>query len=145
MKLLRYGAAGAEKPALLDAQGTTRDLSGFIPDISGETLSSSNLAKLRVIDPATLPAVSSTVRTGPCVGRVGKFICIGLNYSDHATETGMQLPSEPVIFMKATSAICGPNDNLIIPRGSTKLDWEVELGVVIGKNGKYISEIGRAH
>ena len=140
MKLLRYGAAGAEKPALLDAQGTTRDLSGFIPDISGETLSSSNLAKLRVIDPANLPAVPSTVRIGPCVGRVGKFICIGLNYSDHATETGMQLPSEPVIFMKATSAICGPNDNLIIPRGSTKLDWEVELGVVIGKNGKYISE-----
>src|SRR5579872_2732233 len=132
--------AVAEKPALLDAQGTTRDLSGFIPDISGETLSSSNLAKLRVIDPANLPAVPSTVRIGPCVGRVGKFICIGLNYSDHATETGMQLPSEPVIFMKATSAICGPNDNLIIPRGSTKLDWEVELGLVIGKNGKYISE-----
>jgi 2-keto-4-pentenoate hydratase/2-oxohepta-3-ene-1,7-dioic acid hydratase in catechol pathway len=144
MKLLRYGAPGAEKPALLDAQGTIRDLSGIIPDISGdisgETLSLSNLAKLRAIDAATLPAVSSNIRIGPCVGRVGKFICIGLNYSDHATETGMQLPSEPVIFMKATSAICGPNDNLIIPRGSTKLDWEVELGVVIGTNGKYISE-----
>ncbi|MGA2696020.1 MAG: fumarylacetoacetate hydrolase family protein [Terriglobales bacterium] len=140
MKLLRYGAAGAEKPALLDAQGTIRDLSVIIPDISGETLSLSNLAKLRAVDSASLPAVSSKVRIGPCVGRVGKFICIGLNYSDHATETGMQLPSEPVIFMKATSAICGPNDNLIIPRGSTKLDWEVELGVVIGQHGKYVSE-----
>lgn len=137
---MRYGAAGAEKPALLDAQGTIRDLSRIISDISAETLSLSSLAKLRAIDPASLPAVSPNIRIGPCVGRVGKFICIGLNYSDHATETGMQLPSEPVIFMKATSAICGPNDNLIIPRGSTKLDWEVELGVVIGRNGKYISE-----
>lgn len=145
MKLLRYGAAGAEKPALLDTQGNIRDLSSAIldlglDDIAGDTLSAASLEKLRNLNPALLPLVPPSVRIGPCVGRVGKFICIGLNYSDHATETGMQLPSEPVIFMKATSAICGPNDNLIIPRNSTKLDWEVELGVIIGKNGKYISE-----
>jgi len=145
MKLVRYGTAGAEKPGLLDAQGTIRDLSSAMLDlgldnIAGDALSSASLEKLRKLNPALLPLVPPSVRIGPCVGRVGKFICIGLNYSDHATETGMQLPSEPVIFMKATSAICGPNDNLIIPLGSTKLDWEVELGVVIGKNGKYISE-----
>jgi 2-keto-4-pentenoate hydratase/2-oxohepta-3-ene-1,7-dioic acid hydratase in catechol pathway len=139
MKLLRYGAPGAEKPGLLDSTGAIRDLSGTVPDISGDTLLPESLARLRKIDPASLPRVSGTPRIGPCVGRVGKFICIGLNYSDHAAESGMAVPKEPIVFMKATSSIVGPNDNLEIPRGSTKTDWEVELGVVIGKTAKYVT------
>ena len=139
MKLLRYGAPGAEKPGLLDSTGAIRDLSGAVPDISGDTLLPDSLARLQKIDPASLPRVSGTPRIGPCVGRVGKFICIGLNYSDHAAESGMAVPKEPIVFMKATSSIVGPNDNLEIPRGSTKTDWEVELGVVIGKTAKYVS------
>ncbi len=140
MKLLRYGDPGKEKPGLLDTNGKIRDLSGVIPDLAGDALSASSLEKLRKLNPENLPLISSDVRIGPCVGDAGKFVCIGLNYSDHASETGMTLPSEPIVFMKATSAICGPNDNVIIPRGSTKLDWEVELGVIIGKEAKYVSE-----
>lgn len=140
MKLLRYGARNQEKPGLLDSQGKIRDLSQIVPDITGETISPATLARIRAIDPATLPIASGEPRLGPCVGRVGKFICIGLNYSDHAAESGMKLPSEPVLFMKATSAICGPNDDVMIPRGSLKTDWEVELGIVIGKEAKYVEE-----
>jgi 2-keto-4-pentenoate hydratase/2-oxohepta-3-ene-1,7-dioic acid hydratase in catechol pathway len=139
MKLLRYGPPGAEKPGLLDSTGAIRDLSGTVPDICGDTLLPDSLARLRKIDAASLPRVSGTPRIGPCVGRVGKFICIGLNYSDHAAESGMAVPKEPIVFMKATSSIVGPNDNLEIPRGSTKTDWEVELGVVIGKTAKYVT------
>ena len=139
MKLLRYGPPGAEKPGLLDSTGAIRDLSGTVPDISGDTLLPESLARLRKIDAASLPRVSGTPRIGPCVGRVGKFICIGLNYSDHAAESGMAVPKEPIVFMKATSSIVGPNDNLEIPRGSTKTDWEVELGVVVGKTAKYVT------
>ena len=140
MKLLRYGPQGAEKPGLLDAGGTIRDLSGVVGDIGGATLSDEGLDRLRGLDTAKLPEVDPRVRLGPCVGGIGKFICIGLNYSDHAAETGATVPPEPIIFMKATSAICGPNDPVIIPRGSEKTDWEVELGVVIGKRAKYVSE-----
>lgn len=140
MKLLRYGAPGAEKPGLLDQDGALRDLSGVISDVAGEALSDDSLAKLRDLDPATLPLVDGDPRLGPCVGQVGKFICIGLNYADHAAESGMALPEEPVIFFKATSAICGPNDDVEIPRTSIKSDWEVELGVVIGKHTKYVSK-----
>ncbi|MEC7962055.1 MAG: fumarylacetoacetate hydrolase family protein, partial [Pseudomonadota bacterium] len=140
MKLLRYGAPGAEKPGLLDQDGALRDLSGVISDVAGEALSDESLAKLRDLDPATLPLVDGDPRLGPCVGQVGKFICIGLNYADHAAESGMALPEEPVIFFKATSAICGPNDDVEIPRTSVKSDWEVELGVVIGKHAKYVSK-----
>lgn len=140
MKLLRYGPVGAEKPGLLDADGTIRDLSALVDDLAGPALSDDSLAKLRAIDPASLPQVDAGVRIGACVGQVGKFICIGLNYADHAAESGMDLPEEPVIFLKATSAIIGPNDTVEIPRGSVKTDWEVELGVVIGKEAKYISE-----
>ena len=140
MKLLRYGPVGQEKPGLLDADGTIRDLSGVIGDVNGSALSAETLARLAKIDPASLPAVSGTPRIGPCVGSVGKFLCIGLNYADHAAETGADVPSEPVIFTKAVSAIIGPNDNVAKPRGSTKLDWEVELGVVIGKRASYVSE-----
>jgi 2-keto-4-pentenoate hydratase/2-oxohepta-3-ene-1,7-dioic acid hydratase in catechol pathway len=140
MKLLRYGQPGREKPGLLDADGIVRDLSGVIPDLAGDALLPDSIAKLRGIDPASLPQAPAGERIGPCVGRVGKFICIGLNYSDHAAETGAAVPTEPVVFMKATSAICGPDDGIEIPRGSEKTDWEVELGVVIGKPGKYISE-----
>jgi 2-keto-4-pentenoate hydratase/2-oxohepta-3-ene-1,7-dioic acid hydratase in catechol pathway len=139
MKLLRYGPPGAEKPGLLDSTGAIRDLSGTVPDICGDTLLPDSLARLRKIDAASLPRVSGTPRIGPCVGRVGKFICIGLNYSDHAAESGMAVPKEPIVFMKATSSIVGPNDSLEIPRGSTKTDWEVELGVVIGKTAKYVT------
>lgn len=138
MKLLRYGPLGQEKPGLLDADGTIRDLSGVIGDLSGAVLT--DLDRLKSIDPATLPAVTGSPRLGPCVAGTGKFICIGLNYADHAAESGLQVPPEPVIFMKATSAICGPNDPILIPRGSQKTDWEVELGVVIGKPAKYITE-----
>ena len=140
MKLLRYGAPGREKPGLLDAHGTIRDLSGVIPDLSGDALLAESLAKLGQLDPKTLPAVDGNPRIGPCVGGVGKFICVGLNYSDHAAESGMKVPSEPIIFMKATSSIVGPNDDLEIPRGSEKTDWEVELGVVIGRTAKYVDE-----
>ncbi len=139
MKLLRYGPVGAEKPGLQDDAGNIRDLSGHVDDIAGAALSDESLAKLRAIDPATLPAVEGNPRIGACVGHVGKFICIGLNYADHAAEAGMTLPEEPVIFFKATSAICGPNDDVEIPRNSVKSDWEVELGVVIGKHTKYVS------
>lgn len=138
MKFARFGPAGKEKPALVDQDGKLRDLSGKISDLSGDQLT--RLGELGDLDPASLPAVEGETRLGPCVGGTGKFICIGLNYSDHAAETGMELPSEPIIFMKATSAICGPDDPIIIPRGSKKTDWEVELGVVIGKPAKYISE-----
>jgi 2-keto-4-pentenoate hydratase/2-oxohepta-3-ene-1,7-dioic acid hydratase in catechol pathway len=140
MKLLRFGEEGAERPGILDADGSIRDLSGVVADIGGLTLSDAGLAQLRALDPASLPAVDPGVRLGPCVGGIGKMICIGLNYSDHAAETGAKVPSEPIIFMKATSAICGPNDPVIIPRGSEKTDWEVELGVVIGTRAKYVSE-----
>jgi len=140
MKLVRYGAAGSEKPGLLDLTGALRDLSGVVDDIAGKTLLPDSLAKLRAIDPNSLPRVPGTPRLGACVGGVGKFICIGLNYSDHAAESNMAVPKEPVIFMKATSCIVGPNDNIEIPRGSEKTDWEVELGFVIGKPAKYVSE-----
>jgi 2-keto-4-pentenoate hydratase/2-oxohepta-3-ene-1,7-dioic acid hydratase in catechol pathway len=140
MKLLRYGPPGAEKPGLLDSSGAIRDLSGVIPDISRETLLPQSIAGLRKLDPDLLPRVSGRPRIGPCVGQVGKFICIGLNYSDHAAESGMPVPSEPIVFMKATSCIVGPNDNIELPRGSQKTDWEVELGVVIGKPAKYVTE-----
>ena len=138
MKLLRFGPAGAEKPGLLDDGGTIRDLSSVIDDFAGATLADTKLAELRAIAPETLPAVAPDVRLGACVGQVGKFICIGLNYADHAAEAGMDLPQEPVVFFKATSAICGANDDIEIPRGSVKTDWEVELGVVIGKTAKYV-------
>jgi 2-keto-4-pentenoate hydratase/2-oxohepta-3-ene-1,7-dioic acid hydratase in catechol pathway len=138
MKLLRYGPQGQEKPGLLDAHGQLRDLSAHIPDLGGQVLTS--LDTLKSIDPASLPLVPGTPRLGPCVTGTGKFICIGLNYADHAAESGMAVPPEPVIFMKATSAICGPNDPILIPRGSEKTDWEVELGVVIGKPAKYVTE-----
>lgn len=140
MKLLRYGPVGQEKPGLLDSSNTLRDLSGVLSDIEGAQLGDAALARLRAIDPSTLPAVLGQPRIGPCVARVGKFICIGLNYADHAAESGAAIPTEPVIFNKWTSAICGPNDAVEIPRGSTKTDWEVELGVVIGKAAKYITE-----
>jgi 2-keto-4-pentenoate hydratase/2-oxohepta-3-ene-1,7-dioic acid hydratase in catechol pathway len=140
MKLLRCGAPGQERPGILDAKGAIRDLSAVVPDITGQTILPESLARLRDLDLDKLPLVDGQPRLGPCVAKVGKFICIGLNYSDHATESGMKLPSEPVIFMKATSAICGPNDDVVIPRGSTKTDWEVELGVVIGKHAKYVRE-----
>ncbi|WP_273806618.1 MULTISPECIES: ureidoglycolate lyase [unclassified Pseudomonas] len=140
MKLLRYGPQGQEKPGLLDAQGRLRDLSGQVADLAGEALGADSLARLRQLDPNSLPLVDGTPRVGPCVGRVGKFICIGLNYADHAAESGLDVPKEPVVFNKWTSAICGPNDAVQIPRDSTKTDWEVELGVVIGKAGRYIDE-----
>jgi 2-keto-4-pentenoate hydratase/2-oxohepta-3-ene-1,7-dioic acid hydratase in catechol pathway len=140
MKLLRYGPKGQEKPGLLDAAGTIRDLSGVVADIDGTTIGKDGLARLAALDPASLPAVGGSPRLGACVGRVGKFICIGLNYADHAAESGMAVPPEPVIFMKCTSAICGPDDDVEIPRKSRKTDWEVELGVVIGKAAKYVEE-----
>jgi ureidoglycolate lyase len=139
MKLLRFGERGQEKPAALDAQGCIRDLSSVVGDIDGSVLGDAALAKLRGVDLASLPLVADGVRIGPCVGRVGKFICIGLNYADHAAESNLPVPSEPVVFNKWTSAIVGPNDDVEIPRGSKKSDWEVELGVVIGKAAKYIS------
>ena len=140
MKLLRYGTQGIEKPGMMAADGTIRDLSGHIEDLTGAELSDAGLARLRDIDVNSLPVVEGSARLGPCVGNVGKFVCIGLNYADHAAESGMALPEEPVIFFKATSAIMGPNDDVEIPRHSVKTDWEVELGVVIGKAAKYIPE-----
>lgn len=139
MKLMRVGPLGQEKPAILDKDGKVRDLSGHVADIGGAAISPEGLAKIAAIDPASLPELAVD-RIGACVAGTGKFICIGLNYSDHAAETGATVPPEPVIFMKATSAICGPNDDVLIPRGSEKTDWEVELGVVIGKTAKYVSE-----
>lgn len=140
MKLLRYGEPGQERPALLDSNGGIRDLSDLIGDLSGTALSPESIAHLQSLDPTTLPLVEGTPRIGPCVGKIGKFICIGLNYADHAAETGADIPKEPIIFNKWTSAIVGPNDNVEIPRNSKKTDWEVELGVVIGKGGRYIDE-----
>ena len=140
MKLLRYGPPGREKPGLLDGEGAVRDLSGEVEDIAGEALLPDSIARLKALDPAALPRVAGSPRLGPCVGRVGKFPAIGLNYSDHAAEAGLPVPGEPLIFTKATSSICGPNDDTVVPRGSTKLDYEVELGIVIGKPVKYIDE-----
>lgn len=140
MKLLRFGPRGSEKPGIVDADGNVRDLSGVVPDIAGETLSAEKLAELAALDLTSLPLVENVDRLGSCVSGTGKFICIGLNYADHAAESGLDVPPEPVIFMKATSAICGPNDPVIIPRNSEKTDWEVELGVIIGKRAKYVSE-----
>ena len=144
MKLLRYGAPGQERPGLLDPAGRVRDLSAHIADVAGSALLPETLAKLAALDPESLPLVDGTpqagLRLGPCVGNVGKFICIGLNYADHAAETGAAIPPEPVIFGKWTSAIVGPDDDVQIPRGSVKTDWEVELGVIIGKGGSYIDE-----
>jgi 2-keto-4-pentenoate hydratase/2-oxohepta-3-ene-1,7-dioic acid hydratase in catechol pathway len=140
MKLLRFGPVGAEKPGILDADDNICDLSGIIDDVSGLELGDEALAQLREVDLTQLPIVPANTRIGACVGQVGKFICIGLNYADHAAESGLDLPEEPVVFFKATSAICGPNDDIEIPRTSVKTDWEVELGVVIGKDAKYVSE-----
>jgi len=140
MKLLRYGAKGKEKPGLLDAAGRVRDLSGVVTDIAGDTLLPASLDRLRALNPDDLPLAKDASRLGACVGGVGKFLCVGLNYSDHAAESNMQVPAEPIIFMKATSSIVGPNDDVVIPRGSQKTDWEVELGVVIGGEAKYVTE-----
>lgn len=140
MKLLRHGPAGNEKPGLLDGQGNIRDLAGQIDDIAGEAISPQGLARIAALDIASLPIVDSSARLGACVSGIGKFLCIGLNYSDHAEEAGMPVPAEPVLFGKATSAVVGPYDDVIIPRGSTRTDWEVELGIVIGSQAKYVSE-----
>ncbi len=140
MKLLRYGPKGHEKPGMLDAQGRLRSLVGAVPDIAGDVLSDAGLAQLRTIDPESLPLVEGTPRLGACVGHIGKMVCIGLNYGDHAAESGMPIPPEPIVFNKWTSAIVGANDDIEIPRGSKKTDWEVELGVVIGKHAKYVDE-----
>ncbi|MDQ0326394.1 5-carboxymethyl-2-hydroxymuconate isomerase [Rhodopseudomonas julia] len=140
MKLVRYGPAGQEKPGLIDDEGALRDLSGEVDDIAGEVISDAGLERLRALDPTSLPKVAGNPRFGPCVGHVSKILCIGLNYSDHAAETGAEPPSEPIIFAKALSALCGPNDDVEMPRGSKALDWEVELAVIIGKRAKYVSE-----
>ena len=140
MKLLRYGKSGSEKPGLLDEQGNIRDLAGIIDDINGDALSPKSIAKLKGLDIAALPIINEAERLGPCVGNVGKFICIGLNYADHAEEAGMPIPPEPVVFTKTTSSICGPNDDIIKPRKSDKLDWEVELAIVIGDHVSYADE-----
>ncbi len=140
MKLMRVGPAGSEIPALLDAGGTVRSLEGIVSDIAGDVLTPEGLARLAALDPSQLSEVTVD-RIGPCVGRVGKFLCIGLNYADHAAESGLPIPEEPVIFTKTTSSIIGPDDDIQIPRGSTKTDWEVELGIVIGKGGVYIDEV----
>ena len=140
MKLLRHGVFGKEKPGILDQNGSIRDLSEHLSDINGETISENSLKKISSIDLSSLPIVSDDTRLGACVGNVGKFLCIGLNYSDHAAESGMAVPSEPILFSKATSAIVGPNDNIEIPRNSVETDWEVELGIIIGKKAKYINE-----
>ena len=139
MKLMRVGAKGAEVPAILDSEGTVRSLEGIVPDIAGEVLTPEGLSKIAAIDTSTLPAIEVD-RIGACVGQVGKFLCIGLNYADHAAESGLEIPEEPVIFTKTTSSIVGPNDDIQIPRGSDKTNWEVELGIVIGQGGVYIDE-----
>jgi 2-keto-4-pentenoate hydratase/2-oxohepta-3-ene-1,7-dioic acid hydratase in catechol pathway len=138
MKLLRYGPVGAEKPGILDSRGHLRDLSAHVDDIAGGVLTPEGLDHLRGLNPESLPVVTGSPRIGACVGRIGKFICVGLNYADHAAESGLAVPPEPVLFMKATSAVCGPNDDVILPRGSLKTDWEVELGVVIGREARYV-------
>ena len=140
MKLLRFGPLGQEKPGAIDADGRIRDLSGVVADIDGAALSDDSLSRLRALDLTALPLAPEGVRYGACVGKVGKFLCIGLNYADHAAESGLPIPDEPVLFSKATSCIVGPNDTVLKPRGSTKLDWEVELGIVIGKDAAYVSE-----
>ncbi|MEL7149871.1 MAG: fumarylacetoacetate hydrolase family protein [Pseudomonadota bacterium] len=140
MKLVRYGEMGAEKPGMIDAGGTLRDLSVHVSDITGATLGAATLAELQALDPASLPAVEGNPRYGACVGGIGKFVCIGLNFTDHAEETGNPIPEHPVVFMKATSAVVGPFDNIVMPRGSTTTDWEVELGVVIGTKAKYVTK-----
>jgi 2,4-didehydro-3-deoxy-L-rhamnonate hydrolase len=144
LKLVRFGAAGAERPGLVTADGGIADLSGVLPDLAGAALSAESLVKLRALDAVKLPRAPAGVRLGACVGGVGKFIAIGLNYADHAAETGAKIPSEPIVFMKATSCIVGPNDTVLKPRGSTKMDWEVELGVVIGSVTRYVSEADAA-
>ena len=138
MKLLRYGKNGTEKPGLLDGAGQLRDLSAHVDDITGKTLGDATLSKLSMLNPADLPLVDGEQRLGACVGNIGKFLCIGLNYSDHAAETGAKIPKHPILFLKANSAIIGPNDDVVMPRGSEQTDWEVELGVVIGKEAKYV-------
>ncbi|MCK5932657.1 MAG: fumarylacetoacetate hydrolase family protein [Fulvimarina manganoxydans] len=140
MKLLRYGPSGREKPGLLDANGQIRDLSALVPDIGGDTISPAGLKRLSEIDPSTLPAVEGNPRLGPCVSGLQKILCIGLNYSDHAAETGAEPPQEPIVFAKALNALCGPNDDVELPRGSKALDWEVELAVIIGSRTKYVSK-----
>jgi 2-keto-4-pentenoate hydratase/2-oxohepta-3-ene-1,7-dioic acid hydratase in catechol pathway len=140
MKLIRYGEMGSEKPAMIDADGKIRCLSAHIDDITGATLNPASLDSLRKINPASLPEIDSAVRLGACVGNIGKFMCIGLNYSDHAAETGSPIPEHPILFMKATSAVVGANDTVMLPRNSTSTDWEVELGAVIGTRCKYVSE-----
>jgi 2-keto-4-pentenoate hydratase/2-oxohepta-3-ene-1,7-dioic acid hydratase in catechol pathway len=140
MRLLRWGALGAERPGMLDDAGVARDLTGLVPDIAGAVLSETGLAMLRGLDATALPKVPEGARLGPCVAGTGKAICIGLNYADHAAESGMDVPPEPIVFMKATSALCGPHDNLPIPRGAEKTDWEVELVIVIGSRAKYVTE-----
>ncbi len=145
MKLLRYGPLNQERPAVIDKDGNIRSLDGIISDISGKTISSESLKMIRELDHFALPLIDKDVRIGPCVGNVGKFICVGLNYADHAAESGMSIPNEPEIFTKATSAISGPNDNIIKPRNSTKLDWEVELAIVIGKHASYVEEDNAAN
>ena len=140
MKLLRHGEFGNEKPGIIDHEGKIRDLSSHIPDINGDSINSESLKKIGAMNLSTLPIVSNDTRLGACVGNVGKFLCIGLNYSDHAAESGLPVPSEPILFSKATSAIVGPNDNVEIPRNSSETDWEVELGIIIGEKAKYINE-----
>ena len=140
MKLLRYGPAGAEKPGMLDAAGTIRDLSGVIADLSGDALSPAGLAKLAALDPSKLPAVAGNPRIGPPVTGMKNLVCIGLNYADHAAETGAPIPKEPIVFLKSLNALAGPNDDVVIPRNSIKTDWEVELAVIIGTRAKYVSE-----
>ena len=140
MKLVRFGSRGSEKPGLVDASGRIRDLSSVVDDVAGATLSDAGLARLAEIDPTTLPLAPEGARLGACVGRVGKFVAIGLNYADHAAEAGMAIPEEPILFLKATTCLNGPNDVVVMPRGSTKLDWEVELGVVIGREASYVDE-----
>jgi ureidoglycolate lyase len=140
MKLLRVGAPGLEKPAILHSDGTYRDLSSIVPELRGLVLTPEGMSRIRAADPSKLPVLDQNLRIGPCVDQVGKFICIGLNYADHAAETGAPIPAEPIIFMKATSAIIGPNDDVIIPKNAIKPDWEVELGIVIGKEARYIDE-----
>lgn len=145
MKLLRYGPRGAERPGVLDAAGNIRDLSGHVSDFGGSALAPANLQSLRALVLDTLPLVESGARIGPCVANVGKFICVGLNYEDHARESNLPIPQEPILFLKATSAICGPNDPIEMPPGARKMDWEVELGVVIGRAGRYIHQDAAAH
>jgi len=140
MKLLRFGSIGEEKPGAIDSNGIIRDLSSIINDLNGQSIDDLTLERLRKINLKSLPAVSNNTRIGPCIGSVGKFLSIGLNYSDHAAETGLPIPEHPILFLKATSSIIGPNDTVYMPRGSTKSDWEVELGVIIGKKAKYVKE-----